>query len=109
MDKIPVIPGPAGEQQSNESHYEKKMFTRLGVNRSNAHFSHQTLCDANRTGLVCDVPVEVLKVTPGVSGELCLLLKDEVGLLHACMTKNATLKYGRPKPGDALTIAKVCG
>jgi hypothetical protein len=105
MDKTVCIPGPAGENPKN------RMKDGYNDREDTSHLrgsSQPSLSDSNRTGLVSNVPVKVLRVFPGICKETCLLLKDNSGTMQAFMTKSATLKHGTLKPGDTLTIQKVC-
>lgn len=108
MNNIAFIPGPAGEQNENELRHIKPIYSGLRETKRQGGTFQPSLSDSNRTGLVCNVSVEVLKAIPGIHGETCLLLKDHAGTIQACMTKGATLKHGSPKPGDTLVIQKVC-
>lgn len=105
MDKTVCIPGPAGERQENQI---KNVCSDEGGKKHMRDTTQQSLSNFHRTGLLSNVTVEVLRVFPGISEETCLLLKDDTGTIQASMTKNATSKHGTLKPGDTLSIQKVC-
>lgn len=107
MDHGVSIPGPAGKDYMDVRNPEEKIAGKpiIGHRAQGAH--PKSLSDFHNSGLVYNITVEVLKVTPSIFEETCLLLRDENEVLQAFMTKSATSKHGRPKPGDKLIIEKV--
>ena len=110
------IPGPAGEDHSwstsqKESAKQEAVPTTLFTNkliRQKTSQGQETLSHKTETGVVHNVEVEILQITPGIHGEVCLLLKDRAGIFRACLTSKGAGTWKTVKPGDHVLIKKVC-
>ena len=107
------IPGPAGEDhswstsQKQSAEPEVALFTNKLV-REKTSQGQGTLSHKTETGVVHNVEVEIMQMTPGIYGEVCLLLKDRAGIFRACLTSKGVETWKNVKPGDHVLIKKVC-
>jgi hypothetical protein len=110
------IPGPAGEDHSWSTSQKQSgepeaaltaPFTKKLV-REKTSQGQGTLSHKTETGVVHNIEVEIMQMTPGIYGEVCLLLKDRAGIFRACLTSKGVGTWKNVKPGDHVLIKKVC-
>ena len=85
------IPGPAGEAT--------ELALASHTNDTSCFHHHVEVEPLKKTDVV-----KILRATPGIGGEVCLLLERRGDTFRASMTKGAAAEMGPLRPGDLLSI-----